>query len=198
MSYRSFKDILGETSLERKFRFLFGLCLLLLITGSFWWYGSRTEELVYTTTRSTGRHLVDAIMLHHHWKTLEANKKYTSFIDSLGKKLQSQPYDYRLLSPDASPAMQEGYTRLDRAVLEYFAKRPTPPPSGQPSAEQPARDMIGGSGEYREFRTADNSQYHYYQPIRARKDCLICHEYRGTTAIAVTAGAGGDEPRPPA
>jgi hypothetical protein len=52
MSYRSITDILGETSLERKCRFLFGLCLLVLISGSFWWYGSRTEELVYTTTRS--------------------------------------------------------------------------------------------------------------------------------------------------
>ena len=59
MSYRSFTDILGETSLERKCRFLFGLCLLVLITGSFWWYGSLTEQLVYATTRSTGRHLVD-------------------------------------------------------------------------------------------------------------------------------------------
>jgi len=46
MPYRSLTDILGETSLERKCRFLFGLCLFALITGSFWWYGSRTEELV--------------------------------------------------------------------------------------------------------------------------------------------------------
>jgi hypothetical protein len=63
MAYRSITDILGETSLERKCRFLFGICLFVLIAGSFWWYGSRTERLVYATTRSTGRHLVDAIML---------------------------------------------------------------------------------------------------------------------------------------
>ena len=43
MSYRSIRDILGETSLERKVRFLFGLCLFALIAASFWWYGSRTE-----------------------------------------------------------------------------------------------------------------------------------------------------------
>ena len=47
MSYRSLKRVLGETSLERKCRFLFGGCLLVLITGSFWWYGRSTEELVY-------------------------------------------------------------------------------------------------------------------------------------------------------
>ena len=36
MSYRAFKRLLGETSLERKCRFLFGAFILLLIAGSFW------------------------------------------------------------------------------------------------------------------------------------------------------------------
>ena len=120
MAYRSFKEILGETSLERKCRFLFGLCLLLLITGSFWWYGQRTEEIVFTTTRSTGRHLVDAVMINHHWKNLEADKKYTNPIETLGKMLQNQPYSWRILSPDASPEELASYTRLDAAVLDYF------------------------------------------------------------------------------
>ena len=72
MSYRSLRDILGETSLERKVRFLFGLCLFVLIAGSFWWYGNRTEQLVYSSGRATGRHVVDAIMLQYHWKMLES------------------------------------------------------------------------------------------------------------------------------
>jgi hypothetical protein len=42
MSYRAFKRLLGETSLERKCRFLFGAGILLLITGSFWLYALRT------------------------------------------------------------------------------------------------------------------------------------------------------------
>jgi two-component system, NarL family, sensor histidine kinase BarA len=162
-----------------------------LITGSFWWYGSSTEELVYTTTRSTGRHLVDAIMLHHHWKALEADQKYTSLIETLGRTLQTEPYSWRMLAPDAAPEERSGYTRLDAAVLDYFRDRPGPaadgaaPPAGQ---RQP--------GEYREFRTADNSEYHYYQPVRARKSCLICHEYRGSTGTAVAgAEAGASRPR---
>jgi two-component system sensor histidine kinase BarA len=187
MAYRTFKDILGGTSLERKCRFLFGLCLLVLITGSFWWYGSSTEELVYTTTRSTGRHLVDAIMLHHHWKALEADQKYTSLIETLGRTLQTEPYSWRMLSPDADAEERAGYTRLDAAVLDYFRDRPAPPPDG---AAPPAGRRQ--PGEYREFRTADNSEYHYYQPVRARKSCLICHEYRGSTGAAVADG----EPAP--
>ena len=47
--------MLGETSLERKCRFLFGGCLLVLITSSFWWYGQRTEKLVYESSREAAR-----------------------------------------------------------------------------------------------------------------------------------------------
>ena len=43
MSYRTMKRLLGETSLERKCRFLFGGGLMLLITGSFYFYYRLTE-----------------------------------------------------------------------------------------------------------------------------------------------------------
>ncbi len=180
MSYRSFKEILGETSLERKCRFLFGLCLLLLITGSFWWYGSRTEDLVFTSTRTTGRHLVDAVMLHHHWKTLEADKKYTTLIETLGQQLQSQPYTWKILRPDAAGDELQGYTSLDSAVLDYFAD-PDANSGMLPEASAGTAVLSADTAEYREFHTPDNAEYHYYQPIRARTSCLICHEHRGPT-----------------
>ena len=47
MSYRGVKRVLGETRLELKCLVLFAICMLTLIGGSFWWYGSRTEDLVY-------------------------------------------------------------------------------------------------------------------------------------------------------
>ena len=66
MSYRSFKHLLGETSLERKCRFIFGLGILLLVTGSFFLYGRKTEELVRMQTTQTARMTVrDAINKHH-------------------------------------------------------------------------------------------------------------------------------------
>jgi signal transduction histidine kinase len=173
MAYRSLTDILGATSLERKCRFLFGLCLFVLIAGSFWWYGNRTEQLVYTTTRTTGRHLVDAIMLQYHWKTLEKEQQYASTIESLGKILQSEQYNWKLLDPQAPTDERAAYNRLDAAVLDYFGSQPLPA-------------ITEKGAEYREFRTEDNAEYHYYQPIRARKSCLICHESRG---VATGAGA---------
>jgi signal transduction histidine kinase len=178
MAYRTFKDILGETSLERKCRFLFGLCLLVLITGSFWWYGSSTEELVYATTRSTGRHLVDAIMLQYHWKTLEPEQQYASAIEFLSRTLQSEQYQSWLLKPDATPEERGKYSRLDAAVLTYFQDRlPDAAPKGGPPSP---------STEYREFRTADNAEYHYYQPVRWRSSCAGCHKYRGVIGDATT------------
>jgi len=191
MAYRSFKELLGETSLERKCRFLFGLCLLVLITGSFWWYGSSTEELVYATTRSTGRHLVDAIMLQYHWKTLEPEQQYASAIDFLSRTLQSEQYQSWLLDPNAPAEERSTYSRLDAAVLAYFKDRPLAAvvPGGPPRS----------SAEYREFRTADNAEYHYYQPIRWRSSCASCHKYRGLIGDNAAAPAGaaptGGEPR---
>src|SRR3954468_2978338 len=62
MSYRAFKRLLGETSLERKCRFLFGAFILLLISGSFWLYARQTEHLAYDQITTTGRLLVIQIM----------------------------------------------------------------------------------------------------------------------------------------
>src|SRR6202035_51263 len=58
MSYRAFKRLLGETSLERKCRFLFGAFILLLITSSFWLYAHQTESLAYDQLTTTCRLLV--------------------------------------------------------------------------------------------------------------------------------------------
>jgi signal transduction histidine kinase len=167
MSYRSFTDILGETSLERKCRFLFGLCLLVLITGSFWWYGSLTEQLVYATTRSTGRHLVDAIMVQSHWNTWETNPQFSGMIQSVGREFQSEPYDWQILDPRAGPEERhaEGYSRLDEAVLDYFG------------------DHSSAAGEYREFRLPDQGKYFYYQTVRAKESCLRCHDVRPAPGV---------------
>jgi len=184
MSYRSLRDILGETSLERKVRFLFGLCLFALIAGSFWWYGSRTERLVYSSSQATARHVVDAIMLQHHWKMLEKEQQYASTIESLEKRLLGERYQWRFLRPEASAEEREGYRPLDRAVLDSFVAESAVVPGQPPPA-------TAGRFECRDFRTDDSSEYHYYQPIRFRKDCLLCHEYRGTTG----GGAGGGRPK---
>src|SRR5208337_2836233 len=68
MSYRAFKHLLGETSLERKCRFLLGTGILLLITGSFWWYARQTEKVAYDQMITPGRLLVPPILAKEHNK----------------------------------------------------------------------------------------------------------------------------------
>src|SRR5437773_7058937 len=74
MSYRAFKRLLGETSLERKCRFLFGAGILVLITLSFWLYAYRTEHLAYDQASATCRLLVNPILAQQHL-VAKANRK---------------------------------------------------------------------------------------------------------------------------
>jgi two-component system, NarL family, sensor histidine kinase BarA len=66
MSYRAFKKLLGETSLERKCRWLLGAGVLLLMTGSFWVYARQTEDLAYEQLETTGRALLTPILARQH------------------------------------------------------------------------------------------------------------------------------------
>ena len=75
MSYRSIKRVLGETSLERKCRFLFGACLLLLVTATFWGVDRVAGNLVMTNTRNHGHDLIDIIMIKVHSLTFETRSE---------------------------------------------------------------------------------------------------------------------------
>src|SRR5580692_3761343 len=99
MSYRTFKRLLGETSLERKCRFLFGGGLLILITLSFGLYGSLTSNLVDEQNRITGRLMVLPIILKRHWEWSEQGKFESDFsrnIEVISKEAQPKDLaDYR-------------------------------------------------------------------------------------------------------
>src|SRR5262249_9308078 len=75
MSYRAFKRLLGETSLERKCHFLFGAGILLLITASFWLYAYQTEHLAYDQTTTTCRVLVNPIFDKSHLPLLREQQR---------------------------------------------------------------------------------------------------------------------------
>src|SRR5262245_66626649 len=74
MSYRALKHLLGETSLERKCRFLFGAFILLLITGSFWLYLYLTEHLAYAQATTTCRLLVNPLLAMEHMRYYQGKK----------------------------------------------------------------------------------------------------------------------------
>jgi len=197
MAYRSLRDVLGETSLERKCRFLFGLCLFVLIAGSFWWYGKLTERVVYETTRSTGRQLVDAYLWQYHWLKLEPNETLSPGITYLNQMFGTKAKvsddgtsvagpSEQLLKLDPNAAEMAGINRLDARIVELFLKQPAPTAEGGDAAPGPAP-------EYREYDITDKAEYHYYQPVRAREQCLICHCHPG-----VATGCDAEDPDKPA
>ena len=72
MSYRAFKRLLGETSLERKCLCLFGIGTLVLISSIFWGYANRTEALAYEQMAVTGRVLALHLFANSTRRTLQA------------------------------------------------------------------------------------------------------------------------------
>ncbi len=92
MSYRTFKRVIGETSLERKCRFLFGLSLLLLILSSFLWCSWETEEIVYDKTRSNSRHLVGSVLRALHTEKHEADPELRKQLKDMATELEDLVY----------------------------------------------------------------------------------------------------------
>ena len=73
ISYRALKKLIGESSLERKCRFLFGFALLFLITASFWLYASRTRRLIEYQQLLRAQDMVPQVLpLVHYPKLITA------------------------------------------------------------------------------------------------------------------------------
>ncbi|MCG8584413.1 MAG: HAMP domain-containing histidine kinase [Pirellulales bacterium] len=214
MSYRSFKRVLGETSLERKCRFLFGACLLLLITSSFWLYGWRTENLVYEKSSNTGRLLVDSIVRDYHWKKLETKQPYDDAVRASGEEdliqdliesLSNQEYNWKFIRPNSQDGTGEPADAFEHKVLSDFSRSPTPAEQAKKDEEEKSEaseeDAEAATNdepkptqlvEFRERRrTVDGKPvYEYYQPVRAKKgSCIVCHMALGASSVS-TPGAG--------
>ena len=172
MSYRSIKHMLGETSLERKCRFLFGACLLLLITASFWFYGWLTNQIIDKQNHDRGQQLVDLEMAVRHWKSLEAatpNPENKKVAQILSEAFSRQHYGVRFILPNHPIAKDGGPDQLNPAdnfeldaVKRFLATD--------------AKQAGDADDEFAERKSESGNDYYYYQPIRATRDCFVgCH-----------------------
>ena len=74
MSYRSFTRVLGgDTNLERKCRLLFGVSLLLLIVGAFWYAERLMRKLILSNTAHTLGYHVQNTLMSSHFGTLSSD-----------------------------------------------------------------------------------------------------------------------------
>jgi signal transduction histidine kinase len=177
MSYRAFKRLLGETSLERKCRFLFGAFILLLITGSFWLYARQTESLAYDQMKTMSRLLVHPVVVRQHVKDLEPNKaedgeyrRRMLAMKEFGENWEGKEdkegedwppmlhkYTFRFIKPDAAAAESRDDAYGMERLKEFMAD--------------------GKLNEDSQLLLSQKKNF-YYRAIRATKSCLPCHEKR--------------------
>jgi signal transduction histidine kinase len=156
MSYRAFKRLLGETSLERKARFLLGSGVLVLMTGSFWVYARQTEGLAYDQLATTGRALLSHVVAPLH-VTGEGREAIDAFQKVAVAKWPDElrDYNYRVIKYPLSADPESKPDPDDMAPLTNFLKDP-------------------GRAEYTRAVPAE-SAFYYYGAIRAGPSCLGCH-----------------------
>jgi two-component system sensor histidine kinase BarA len=179
MSYRAFKRLLGETSLERKCHFLFGAFILLMITGSFWLYARRTEHLAYDQIVTSCRLLVEQIVDRQ-----------------LVAGCRQEPADLRGAEARVRPRADEGTQQTVHALDEFRKKweEHWPPAlklyeyETYPAEPRPDRPPDHATMErFKEFQDDPKKQEenqlmvshgknYYYAAVRATKSCLGCHQ----------------------
>jgi signal transduction histidine kinase len=166
MSYRAFKRLLGETSLERKCRFLFGSGVVLLIWLSFWLYASQTERLAYSQAVADCRLLVAPSLVQHH--LIRRDKIDKDHADA-------KKFAWKITAPVTEPG------NLDDLLLK------------EPGKESPQFHFLTDKNAddsyerelYKEFQSTTKPEesrlrpsdqvLFYYAPIRAGGQCIDCH-----------------------
>ncbi|QDT37254.1 sensor histidine kinase [Stratiformator vulcanicus] len=148
MSYRTVKRLLGETSLERKCRFLFGTGLLLLIAGSFSFYAWLNVRVVYEQNRNVARALIKPILWHKHRGDPDPEFSFTG-------------------SSTDAPVI-DSWQVYNAAANAPAADRP-----GDPISSRALLSLRAGADE---FVSTSDEQYRYFAPLIAGDDCFrSCH-----------------------
>lgn len=160
MSYRTLKRLLGETSLERKCRLLFGGGLLVLISGSFYFYSTQTQKIISEQNNEVARNLVTTAIVAKHAEYFERNYGDNQYFSAMLKDLKPENLKKQswalLKAQSGDPALR--LTDLkDYEAIELL---------------NPNRE---GSRHEWPQTLKDPPEYRYYAQVRASESCLTCH-----------------------
>jgi signal transduction histidine kinase len=182
MSYRAFKRLLGETSLERKCHFLFGAFILLMITGSFWLYARRTEYLAYDQIVTSCRLLVVQIVDRQIATGCREKPARAQGADAKGPPLPSDRPKGAVTQTEQ--ALTEFSKRWEEhwpeALKQYrFSTYLMPPRTDRPPDHATLERMKEfeadeSSHEENQLLVAHGKNI-YYAAVRATPSCLGCH-----------------------
>lgn len=161
MSYRTFKKLLGENSLERKCRFLFGGALMLLITGSFYFYARLTLRIVKDQHLLRAKLLLAQNLQMKHW---EATQRLGDGEVNLEIRELSREFKPTDLRENRWKFIPENYESPEATVR----------PSDQ--AEFDAFEELVSQGKSFVVQEDDKQElFHYYEKILATESCIQCH-----------------------
>jgi signal transduction histidine kinase len=162
MSYRAFKRLLGETSLERKCRFLFGAAIVILITLSFWLYARQTEGLAYDEAVNSCRLLVNPSLGHFHLKKyledpdLKANASEVAQVKAAFYMFDpGKDYQYNIMVEKENWRLDS----FDRDLFQKFRKE-TDERKEEPRPRPSEQVLVFSSA------------------ILAGKSCVACHHHK--------------------
>lgn len=181
MSYRTIKKLLGETSLERKCRFLFGGGLMLLITGSFYFYAQLNANVVREQNKTMARLLIPSVvaMKHREWigQTSKEERRIRAMTDTLkppdmqdssGTVYRAHPFADE--SPADAPDAHSGDKRVHAAY-----------PLGD--VEQAILHRLkNDEGGIVDIVSAQN-EYNYYGPVKFINSCANCHDHHNDPGL---------------
>lgn len=155
MSYRAFKRLLGETSLERKCRFLLGAGIVLLLTITFWLYARQNESLAYDQLTTSSRLLVTPAIARLHDKA--------DLLDSFDQHQR----ELELLWPEA----------LTQHQLKFLSLRSRDPARRPEGDELTILSRFANDGQAMEESRLfpAESAFYYYGAVRADVSCIRCH-----------------------
>jgi signal transduction histidine kinase len=193
MGYRTVKRVLGESNLERKCRRLFGVGMLLIISGSFYVYSRYNDRIVLDQNRFLGEVVLGSALTETHARLLADNEtSYSTEEKSSFKNLfkvlanRFRRRSYRLTA--IYPLNQEGVTRpQDQFELDLLEKwvaqgkdldsdaaieeleKTNKPWQQRPVVAATTADAPGGQS------AEPSATYQYYEPVFAKQVCVDCH-----------------------
>lgn len=181
MANRGLKRVLGETSLERKCLWWFGVALVVLLGLSFYWSGLRLREIVYDNDLKLGKEWVSSSLLERHLSFLADYLVRPSSEEK--RTLSQEDIDFweQMAQTMGRGSRQSGVDYESFAILPLNEDRKGAPRSQR--EEDLLRHYSKLTPEEAVPRLEDSesgTQFRFYQPIYASSGCVNCHSVMGT------------------
>jgi len=180
MSYRTFKHLLGETSLERKCRYIFSSGLFVLVSLSFSWYGHKTESLVAGQTLGNARRLTPEVIYKiHSQDQTKVNPEGAKQLEQVDRSLKQQDdlenHEGRVIGLDG-PASDAADDWEREAIGRFLRSAEKKGPGSE--AVGPRKPYTFPDGQPMEIsRVVGKKEFQYIQAVPYNALCLPCHEY---------------------